>query len=92
MAVAALGALLNARFQELAGAGADANAALEPALRAKLAPAVLQRLTGALLHGLQGVFVALAVLAVAGLVVALLFPRGSAQSQMYREEEPAVET
>lgn len=91
MAVAALGALLNSRFQELAGAGADANAALEPALRAKLAPAVLQRLTGALLYGLQGVFVALAGLAVAGLLVALLFPRGSAQSQMYREGEPVAE-
>ncbi len=91
VAVAALGALLNSRFQALAGAGADANAALEPALRAKVAPAVLQRLTGALLYGLQGVFVALAVLAVAGLVVALLFPRGSAQSQMYREGEPVAE-
>ncbi|HEX6902964.1 MAG TPA: MDR family MFS transporter [Thermoanaerobaculia bacterium] len=91
VAVAALGGLLNTRFQALAGAGTDANAALEPALRAKLAPAVLQRLTGALLYGLQGVFVALAVLAVAGLVVALLFPRGSAQSQIYREGDSAVE-
>lgn len=91
VAVAALGALLNSRFQALAGVGTDANAALEPALRAKLAPAVLQRLTGALLYGLQGVFVALAGLAVAGLMVALLFPRGSAQSQIYREGEPVAE-
>lgn len=91
VAVAALGALLNARFQAMAGTGADANAALEPALRARLAPEALERLTGALLHGLQAVFIAFAVLAVAGLAVALLFPRGSAQSQVHQERDPAPE-
>ncbi|HEY7215727.1 MAG TPA: MDR family MFS transporter [Thermoanaerobaculia bacterium] len=92
LAVAALGALLNARLQTLAGPGADANAVLDPALRASVAPATLSHLTAALLHGLQAVFIALAVLSAVGLVVAVLFPRGSAQEQMYREAEPVTET
>jgi hypothetical protein len=41
------------------------------------------------LAGIQSVFIALAVLAVAGLVVSLFMPRGSAQSQIH--QEPAVE-
>jgi EmrB/QacA subfamily drug resistance transporter len=85
IAVAALGALLNSRLERIAGPGANANAALEPALRAKLAPEALHTLTAALLQGLQAVFIALAVLAVIGFGVALLFPRGSAQEQMHRE-------
>ena len=88
MAVAALGALLNARLHAIAGPGADPNAALEPALRSQLAPEALQTLTSALLHGLQGVFIALAVLAVVSLGVAFLFPRGSAREQMHREPDP----
>lgn len=92
LAVAALGALLNSRLQAAVGPGADANAALDPALRARLAPATLHHLTAALLHGLQAVFTALAVLAMVGFGVALLFPRGSAQEQMHREPDPLTET
>ena len=93
VAVAALGALLNARLEALAGPGTDANAALEPALRARLAPAALHHLTAALLHGLQAVFVALAALSVIGVGVALLFPRGSAREQMHqeRDQSPVME-
>jgi EmrB/QacA subfamily drug resistance transporter len=90
VAVAALGALFNSRLERIAGPGANANAALEPALRARLAPEALQALTTALLHGLQAVFIALAVLAVISLGVALLFPRGTAREQMH-QEAPAVE-
>jgi EmrB/QacA subfamily drug resistance transporter len=82
VAVAALGALLNARLQAVAGSGVDANVILEPALRARLDPATLHRLSSALLHGLQGTFVAIAALSAAFLVTALLFPRGSARSLM----------
>lgn len=91
VAVAALGALLNARFHAVAGPQADANTVLEPALRARLNPGALQQITSALLNGLQGVFIALAVLSVAGLFVAVMFPRGSAQSQMHRERNPVAE-
>lgn len=88
--VAALGALLNARLQAIAGPGVDANAALDPALRRGLAPATLHKLTGALAHGLQGTFVAIAGLGLACIAVALLVPRGSARSLMDRGE-PAAE-
>jgi EmrB/QacA subfamily drug resistance transporter len=91
VAVAALGALLNSRLQSVAGPGVDANATLEPALRAKLNPAALHQLTAALFHGLQGTFVAIAALAAVGLFVALLFPRGSARSLMDTEQDRIVE-
>jgi EmrB/QacA subfamily drug resistance transporter len=80
ISVAALGALLNARLQAIAGPGVDANATLEPALRARLAPEALHRLTSALLHGLQGTFVAIAGMSAVFLLTALLFPRGSAHA------------
>jgi EmrB/QacA subfamily drug resistance transporter len=85
VAVAALGALLNARLLAVAGPGAGANAVLDPALRARLAPGALHHLVTALLAGISAVFVALAVLAVASLAVALRFPRGSAREQMHQE-------
>ncbi|MFL6195458.1 MAG: MDR family MFS transporter [Thermoanaerobaculia bacterium] len=92
VAVAALGALFNARLHAVAGPGVDANAALEPALRSRMDPAALRDLVSALLHGLQGVFVAIAVIAVAGFFIALLFPRGSAQSLVNGDRAPAAET
>ncbi|HSU84411.1 MAG TPA: MDR family MFS transporter [Thermoanaerobaculia bacterium] len=94
ISVAALGALLNARLQAIAGPGVDANAVLEPAKRARLAtldPGALHRLTSALLHGLQGTFVAIAALSAVFLLTALLFPRGSARSLMDRDEATVVE-
>jgi EmrB/QacA subfamily drug resistance transporter len=91
VAVAALGALLNARLQSVAGPGVDANATLEPVSRARLAPAALQKLTAALFHGLQGTFVAIAALAAVGLLIALLFPRGSARALMSQERDRIVE-
>lgn len=90
LAVAALGALLNFRVTAVASPGAKTNSLLEPALRAKMAPDVLSQLVSALLAGLQSVFIALAVLSVAGLAVALFMPRGSAQSQRH-QSETAVE-
>jgi EmrB/QacA subfamily drug resistance transporter len=91
VAVAALGALLNARLHSVAGPGVDANATLEPVSRAKLAPEALQKLTAALFHGLQGTFVAIAALAAVGLLVALFFPRGSARALMSQERDRIVE-
>ena len=91
VAVAALGALLNAHLEQLGGGGAaaaggrlgagtgpglDPNAALDPALRARLAPPALAALTAALASGLHAVFVAIAVAAVAGLALACSSPAG----------------
>jgi EmrB/QacA subfamily drug resistance transporter len=89
LAVAALGALFNARLHSFAGPGVDANAALEPALRSRMNPAALGDLVAALLHGLQGVFVAVAGIALAGFLIALLFPRGSARSLVNEDRAPA---
>jgi len=91
ISVAALGALLNARLQSVAGPGVDANATLDPILRARLDPASLHKLTGALSHGLQGTFLAIAGLSVVFLATALLFPRGSARSLVAREPESVAE-
>jgi EmrB/QacA subfamily drug resistance transporter len=91
LGVAALGALLSSRLQTAAGPGVSADAALDPALRAHLAPAALHHLTAALLYGLQGVFVALAGIAVASLLVAVLFPRGSTRSLTHQEPRPIIE-
>jgi MFS family permease len=91
ISVAALGALLNARLQSVAGPGVDANAALDPAMRARLDPAALHKLTSALGHGLQGTFAAIAVLSAVFLATALLFPRGSARSLVAREPESVAE-
>lgn len=85
LAVAALGALFNARVLARAGAGAETDSLLDPALRSRLAPDTLAQLVSAFLSGLQSVFVALAVLAVAGLLVSFFFPRGSARSQVHQE-------
>src|SRR4051812_17726170 len=92
ISVAALGALLNARLQAIAGPGVDANATLDPKLRAGLAPEALHKLTSALLHGLQGTFVAIAAMSAVFLITALLFPQGSARSLMDREESRVTET
>ncbi|HWM93752.1 MAG TPA: MDR family MFS transporter [Thermoanaerobaculia bacterium] len=80
--VAALGALFSVRLAAEA-AGIDPNIALDPLLRSKASSAVLEKLSGALLHGLQGVFLVLAVFCALSIVVALLFPRGSAASLIH---------
>lgn len=84
--VAALGALFGARLAQ-EGAGIDPNTALDPALRAKAAPETLATLSAALLHGLQSVYLVLAVICALSIAVALLFPRGSAASFTHPERD-----
>ncbi|HSL70337.1 MAG TPA: MDR family MFS transporter [Longimicrobiales bacterium] len=85
VAVAAFGAVLNARLRGRLGATFNANAALDADLRASLSPGALENLTAALAAGLHAVFVACAVLALAGLVIALFFPPGSASKHAHQE-------
>ena len=85
VAVAALGALLNSRLEERIGPGINANASLDPALRSTLAPEVVTDLTAGLAAGLHAVFVACAVIALAGLAITLLFPRGSATDHAHQD-------
>lgn len=87
IAVAALGALLNARMEGRPGTELDPNIAMDPELRGTIAPAALEALQEALAHGLHAVYVGVAVVALAGFAVALAFPRGSARSQAHGGEE-----
>lgn len=87
--VAALGALFGVRLAR-EGAGIDPNTALDPALRARAAPETLATLSTALLHGLQSVYLVLAVICAASIAVALLFPRGSAASFTHPERDNGV--
>ena len=78
VAVAALGALFNARLAATGAfsGGVDPNAVLEPALRAALTPERVTALQAALLYGLQGVYGGVVAIAAVALGVALLVPRG----------------
>ncbi len=83
IAVAALGAVLNARMARRPGVRLDANVAMDPELRELVSPRALDTLRDALAHGLHAVFVAVAIMGVAAFLVALAFPRGSARSQAH---------
>ena len=85
VAVAALGAVLNAHLAADVGAGVDPNVVLQPTLRTALAPETLGRLVHALDGGLNAVYLAMAGMAAVGLAVALGFPRGSALTHAHQE-------
>jgi len=87
IAVAALGALLNAHLARSLVSGVDPNVALNPELRAGTPPEVLGELVNALDGGLGSIYLVMAGLAVVGLGVGLLFPRGPAQAHAYPEPD-----
>jgi MFS family permease len=84
IAVAAFGAVLNARLATVAGPDASARTVLDPVLRQSLDPGAVERLQSALGAGLHSIYVACAVVAAIGLIIALLFPGGSAASHAHR--------
>jgi MFS family permease len=73
VAVAALGALLNAHLSQTLGPGTDPNVALDPDL------------VHALDGGLGSIYLVMTGMAILGLFVGLLFPKGSAQSHAHQE-------
>jgi EmrB/QacA subfamily drug resistance transporter len=85
IAVAALGAVLNAQLALRLGGDVDANVALDPDLRIRMPAAVLEELVSALDSGLNLVYMAMASMAFLGLFVALRFPKGSAESHAHAE-------
>jgi EmrB/QacA subfamily drug resistance transporter len=89
IAVAGLGALLNARVARF-GANLDPNAVFDPALLSRLDPAALAVLRRALLSGLTAVFGAMGALCCSAIVIALVFPRGTPRSTADREAEAAA--
>lgn len=84
IAVALFGAVLNRRLgAALAGEGvalADAEAILDPAIRAGLGEGVAEALARALRFGIEPIFLAVGGLGVVLFLCALAFPRGSARS------------
>ncbi len=92
IAVAALGGLLYARQVAVLatepglGVG-DIERALDPQARSALDPSVLETLRGALVHGLDGVFTAMALVAAAVLLISFAFPRGGAASLAFGAEK-----
>jgi len=83
IAVAALGAVLNAELAQKIGADIDPNVALNPTLRASFPTEALRSLVEALDSGLGTIFLVMAAMAVGGLLVSLFFPGGSAESHAY---------
>jgi EmrB/QacA subfamily drug resistance transporter len=83
IAVAAFGAMLNATLHDRLGTGLSATSALDPALRARLGSDELQQIGQAFSAGLHGIFLAAAVIAAAGVFIALLFPAGSAREHAH---------
>jgi EmrB/QacA subfamily drug resistance transporter len=89
ISVAAFGALLNSRLQDLLGPAVNANAALNPSLRAALEPQALASLTNGLDEALHAVYLGFVALAVVGVIIAFRFPRGSATTHAHPEARSA---
>lgn len=85
IAVAALGAVLNARLAASVGPDADPNVALDPDVRRSVPAESLAALQEGLGHGLHAVYIGIALVAVLGLASALLFPKGSARSHAHAD-------
>jgi Na+/melibiose symporter-like transporter len=85
IAVAALGAVLNAHLAGNLTTDIDPNVALNPELRVQVPREVLGELVNALNGGLGGVYLVMTGLAVVGVGIALLFPGGSAHVHAYQK-------
>jgi len=85
IAVATLGAVLNAHLAARLGSGIDANLALNPDLRTQIPPEVLRNLVSALDGGLTTVYLAMAAMAFLALFVAWAFPKGTAEFHAHAE-------
>lgn len=86
IAVAALGAVLNLELARKVGGDVDPNVALNPTLRAGIPAEALRPLVEALDSGLSSIYLAMAAMALGGLLVSLFFPSGSAQSHAFDQK------
>jgi len=87
IAVAALGAMLNAHLARSLVSEVDPNVALNQELRTGIPQETLSELVNALDGGLGSIYLVMAGLAVVGLGVGLLFPKGPAQAHAYPEPD-----
>lgn len=72
--------------RELAATLADPNALLQPEVRQQIPADSYAELAAALAAALSPVFWIVLALSASGIVVALLFPRGSAREMVHRED------
>ncbi|MGD2120496.1 MAG: MDR family MFS transporter [Gemmatimonadota bacterium] len=86
IAVAALGALLNAHLAANLAGDADPNVALNPVLREGVPAEILADVVTALDGGLGSIYLVMTVMALMGLAMGLLFPSGPAQAHAHPEE------
>ena len=96
--VAVMGTIVNSRMQvemgavqlsEMAGTGQGipgASVILDPVAREQLPAGVLLALRSAFDSSLHAVYIAVALAAVAGMLLSLLFPRGSVDDHAHKEE------
>lgn len=92
IAVAAFGALMNARLSATTGGMIDPNAVLDPASRALIGVEELAALVAGLDHALHVVYIGFAVIAGAGFLIALSFPAGSAADLAHDTERVDTRT
>ena len=90
IAVAALGAVLNAHLASSLVSGIDPNVALNPELRAGVPQEALAEVVHALEGGLGSIYLAMAGLALVGVAVGFLFPKGSARAHAYEGADPGA--
>jgi hypothetical protein len=83
IAVAALGAVLNAHLRHELGGHANANMLLDPAARASTDVITLARGVHALAEGLHTVFLLCLIGAIAAVIIATLFPGGHAAAHVH---------
>ncbi|HEX9014815.1 MAG TPA: MDR family MFS transporter [Chloroflexota bacterium] len=99
--VALMGALMNSTLAqglamvardhpgELGKGVSGASAILDPAQRALLAPDVLESVRGILASSLHSVYIAVSIVAFVGLLLALIFPRGSVEEHAHHPDAEA---
>jgi hypothetical protein len=85
IAVAALGAVINAHLAAHMSSGVNVNAALNPEARMLMPPEVLHSFVIALDRGLTTVYLVVAGMAAIGIFVALIFPKGSVEQHAHEE-------
>jgi EmrB/QacA subfamily drug resistance transporter len=90
ISVAALGAVLNSHLRHVLGAGANANALLDPATRNATDPATVARTVTALAEGLHSVFLICLVAGLAAVLIAVMFPAGRAADHAHDERAAAI--
>jgi EmrB/QacA subfamily drug resistance transporter len=87
VAVAALGAMLNAHLATTLGEDVDPNVALSPELRAAIPPEILEPIKASLEGGLGAIYLVMAGLAALGILVAWRFPGGAARLHAHEEAD-----